>query len=122
MSTDALSRVTPAERAQGSGLIMTIRQLGGTIGVAAADAAGYGLALAFASALVSAAAAVPGGDPDRREGPRRPTPPIESATRPRVNPYDSAFVSTTRPSICGAEAAALARLTAPLISAIDSCA
>ncbi|HEY5848250.1 MAG TPA: MFS transporter, partial [Microlunatus sp.] len=37
-NTDALSRVTQAERAQGSGLIQTIRQLGGTVGVAVVSA------------------------------------------------------------------------------------
>lgn len=33
-NTDALSRVTPAERSQASGIVQTIRQLGGTLGVA----------------------------------------------------------------------------------------
>lgn len=33
-NTDALSRVSAAERSQASGLVQTIRQLGGTLGVA----------------------------------------------------------------------------------------
>ena len=42
-NTDALSRVTQAERAQGSGLIQTIRQLGGTVGVAVVSAVVLGI-------------------------------------------------------------------------------
>ena len=33
-NTDALGRVTPAERSQASGLLQTVRQLGGTLGLA----------------------------------------------------------------------------------------
>ena len=33
-NTDALGRVEPAERGQASGLVQTMRQLGGTLGVA----------------------------------------------------------------------------------------
>jgi EmrB/QacA subfamily drug resistance transporter len=75
-NTDALSRVSGAERAQGAGLVQTLRQLGGTLGVAivsavilgmesagtqspspgrvaSAIAVGFGIAaLAFALALV----------------------------------------------------------------------
>ncbi len=41
--TDALSRVSAAERAQGSGLMQTIRQLGGTVGVAVVRAVVLGI-------------------------------------------------------------------------------
>ena len=42
-NTDALSRVSAAERAQGSGLMQTIRQLGGTVGVAVVSAVVLGI-------------------------------------------------------------------------------
>jgi len=42
-NTDALGRVTAAERAQASGLLQTVRQLGGTLGVAVIGAIVLGL-------------------------------------------------------------------------------
>ncbi len=42
-NTDALSRVSGADRAQGSGMVQTVRQLGGTIGVAVISAVVLGI-------------------------------------------------------------------------------
>ena len=42
-NTDALGRVAPFERAQASGLLQTVRQLGGTLGVAVIGAVVLGV-------------------------------------------------------------------------------
>jgi MFS family permease len=71
-NTDALGRVTPAERSQASGLVQTMRQLGGTLGVAGIGAvvaaAGHGgadvrhaadaITVGFAAATATFAAAL----------------------------------------------------------------
>ena len=43
VNTDALSRIPDADRSQGSGMVQTIRQLGGTVGVASISAVVLGL-------------------------------------------------------------------------------
>jgi MFS family permease len=42
-NTDALGRVSPTERSQASGIVQTVRQLGGTLGVAVIGAVVIGL-------------------------------------------------------------------------------